>query len=362
MSSPVTDTTPAGTRRADPTLVQPLITRLACGETSILVIGGSFWLLYALAVAVAAMRVYDDPTAGTRLPAGEVFGTWAFFGIALPGTLSAFLWSQRKLQAEFPGLAAELDLPDAVRARAAHELHRLPVRAHLANLAAGLTLGLAHDTLLGGVTATLTGLATTPISLLLLVTSLSTICLWVLVFAISAQSIASAVQLARLTRTHLQLNLAPHPAAHSLGVIAARSTLPTLVVLGAMPLLFFDGEAPWAAVVPGALASVLSIGALFLIPLNGLRLRVAEFKAGQIAAVQQAIASLGPMRSDGPRDIERNRARELALLLSLRRELQQISPWPVGTDVIMRVLLYGIIPPLTWIAAAMVEFSLENLL
>ena len=48
------------------------------------------------------------------------------------------------------------------------------------------------------------------------------------------------------------------------------------------------------------------------------------------------------------------------MLASLRREVDHLSAWPIGSQSIQRLLLYGIIPPFTWVAAAFVEMSLEN--
>lgn len=344
-----------------PSRVRPLLTRVALSAVPLPRIIAAVLVPYATALMVALWSDRDKAIAGF-IPLTESIGNWTFFSVAITGTLVGFLWAQRRLCADFPALAAALALPPEVARDAADDLHRVPAPVLHGNLALGITLGLAHDVILDSTTARLLGLSDVSHSPLRLLFSLSTVALWTLTFAIATQLISSARQLSRLVGAHLEPGLGGNPAAHRLGVIASRSIVPTLILVAALPLLIFDSEPRWSAVVPGAVMSLALIVVLFLAPLGGLRARVEAFKREQIAAVDRALASIGPLGRDAPRDIERNRARELASLLSLRRELQAISPWPVGASVFGRVLLYGIIPPLTWIAAAMVEFSLAGLL
>jgi hypothetical protein len=50
---------------------------------------------------------------------------------------------------------------------------------------------------------------------------------------------------------------------------------------------------------------------------------------------------------------------ELNAQLSLRREIREVSEWPFDFSVLTRLLLYLIIPPLTWIGAALIEVLID---
>ena len=78
------------------------------------------------------------------------------------------------------------------------------------------------------------------------------------------------------------------------------------------------------------------------------------------------VASLRPERRTRPthREIRRfDRDGERYLLLVLyRRQVVDTSEWPLSAGSASRVVLYVVIPPLAWIAAAVVENLVSNLL
>jgi hypothetical protein len=49
-------------------------------------------------------------------------------------------------------------------------------------------------------------------------------------------------------------------------------------------------------------------------------------------------------------------------LLLYRREVQQVSEWPFDMLALTRLGLYLILPPLTWVAAALIENMVDKLL
>jgi hypothetical protein len=49
-------------------------------------------------------------------------------------------------------------------------------------------------------------------------------------------------------------------------------------------------------------------------------------------------------------------------LLLYRREIQQASEWPFDMPTLTRLGLYLILPPLTWVAAALIENLVDKLL
>jgi hypothetical protein len=53
---------------------------------------------------------------------------------------------------------------------------------------------------------------------------------------------------------------------------------------------------------------------------------------------------------------------ELAPLLSYKREIAGVSTWPFDIGNVTRFSLYLVIPPLTWVAAALIENLVDSVL
>ena len=51
---------------------------------------------------------------------------------------------------------------------------------------------------------------------------------------------------------------------------------------------------------------------------------------------------------------------DLAPVLIYRREIAEASEWPFDMSVMGRLALYLIIPPLTWIGAALIEILIDS--
>ena len=52
----------------------------------------------------------------------------------------------------------------------------------------------------------------------------------------------------------------------------------------------------------------------------------------------------------------------LNALLAYRREIADVSEWPFDFSVLTRLMLYLIIPPLTWVGAALIEILIDSAL
>ena len=49
-------------------------------------------------------------------------------------------------------------------------------------------------------------------------------------------------------------------------------------------------------------------------------------------------------------------------LLAFRREIMHVSEWPFDIGLLARLLLYLILPPLTWVGAALIENLVDSVL
>jgi len=110
------------------------------------------------------------------------------------------------------------------------------------------------------------------------------------------------------------------------------------------------GEIPAAAYVPGLLATGVPILLLAARPVWPVHRRIAATKREALARVQEEIDALAPPGQALPADLP-----TLAPLLTYRRELQAAPEWPFDLGVMARLAFYLIIPPLTWVGAALIE-------
>ncbi len=129
--------------------------------------------------------------------------------------------------------------------------------------------------------------------------------------------------------------------------LARLATVDVLVTAGAiafMPLQSLDAQFRLHNYQSGILIGVIT-GALFLLlPLLGIRRRIRQAKAERLQALQGQI--------DAAR---RDDAAGLELLLSHRDRLTSLPNWPLNIRLLTRVLAYGVLAPMAWVAAALVE-------
>lgn len=95
-----------------------------------------------------------------------------------------------------------------------------------------------------------------------------------------------------------------------------------------------------------------------VLPLRGVHRRIAQAKAEELSWLD---ADLGKRRSsirDGGGGAEPGKFADLA---AHRREVSDVSEWPVNTSTYVRFALYSLIPVASWAAAALVERFVDAL-
>lgn len=105
-----------------------------------------------------------------------------------------------------------------------------------------------------------------------------------------------------------------------------------------------------------ALLVALPAAALLLIrPMWSVHQRLRALKGQELAAVSERIRT-------APRHLDEPAMTELETLLQRRHRIHEASTWPINVAMVSRMILYGVLPPLAWVAAALVERTLEGLL
>jgi hypothetical protein len=114
-----------------------------------------------------------------------------------------------------------------------------------------------------------------------------------------------------------------------------------------------DSASDWVSIVPGLAASFVPSLALFFIPVWPLHKRLRASKAASLDDIDNSIQALGNLSGLALTNVES--VEQLNRLLLLRREVQLVSIWPYDTSNMFRFMLYLLLPPLTWVGAALVE-------
>lgn len=94
---------------------------------------------------------------------------------------------------------------------------------------------------------------------------------------------------------------------------------------------------------------------LLLRPMWSVHRRLHARKREELAAVNALIRS-------APRALETRAMAALELLLQRRGRVHEAPTWPLNVAMVTRMILYGVLPPAAWVAAALVERTLEALL
>ena len=134
---------------------------------------------------------------------------------------------------------------------------------------------------------------------------------------------------------------------------ASTAVLSTLALIGAQaafPILMIDSDAGLVAFIPGMIATAGPMVLIAIRPIWPLHERLAEARRSLLDELNQHIASALPPEPAHPETLAR-----LAPLLTYRREIQNVSEWPFDLGTMTRLGLYLIIPPLTWVGAALIE-------
>lgn len=132
-----------------------------------------------------------------------------------------------------------------------------------------------------------------------------------------------------------------------LGGFVRQPLFSLLIVAGAMalmPLQSLDFELRWLNFRAGLIVSIPSILALVLPPIWGLHSNMRNVIRARVAELQVEI-----------NNCDRNDFAQLALLTEHRETVRDFNSWPLDVGLVGKVLFYVFIPPLAWVAAALVE-------
>ncbi|MCB1683858.1 MAG: hypothetical protein R3E82_02590 [Pseudomonadales bacterium] len=216
-----------------------------------------------------------------------------------------------------------------------------------------VTLGILHNWLLWDSGLGMTRALKQPD---LLATIISSSFIWIVMTFVIASLISNALLFNRLSK-RVHLDLLNTRALTPFASVAVSSTLAIIGAQAAFPILIFAGEMNPLAFVPGLFATGIPMLLLFFWPIWPVHRLLHHRKRRELERVDGEIA-----RSPRPELNDQQGLSELNSKLNYRREIEAVSEWPFDSSAVSRLLLYLIIPPLTWVGAALIEILVDSAL
>jgi hypothetical protein len=151
------------------------------------------------------------------------------------------------------------------------------------------------------------------------------------------------------------------PSRHAaFGTAALRPALFLIGILCAYTLLFIGSKNPFeGAVWIGILASSVPMLGIVALPLRGIRRRIREQRQVTLAALDTRLDAL---TSADIACVNADDLFQLDAILDMRERVAKAPSWPFDVAAIKRILLYTVLPPMTWAAAAIVEMMIDSAL
>ncbi len=166
---------------------------------------------------------------------------------------------------------------------------------------------------------------------------------WTLVGFMIAWRIRTCVELWRLGRG-LDADLLDTESWRSFGRVATANVVFIAGAVALQALQSLDAEFRWDNYEAGSFVGLVSAAFLFWLPLDGLRRRMRELKRDRLAAFAPTIAAISPT------DVVR-----LETALQHRDRIASAPTVPVDLTIASRIVASIVLPPLAWVAAALVE-------
>ena len=217
-------------------------------------------------------------------------------------------------------------------------------------LSIGLLSGCAHNALLlGGVTPSY-------IFSSYFLPFITTVLVWLIMTCVISSLIDNALLFRDLAR-RININLLNPRSLTPFGSVAVSSTLAMIGAQAAFPAMMLETDVAYVTYVPGLIATGAPMIFMFLLPVWPVHRRIVTAKRSELDRVSEEIIDQTQATPDDQRAYVL-----LNPLLTYRREITTVPEWPFDTSVIGRLAVYLIIPPLTWIGAAMIENLIDSAL
>ncbi len=284
-----------------------------------------------------------------------------FYSLIIAYIVPIFSYITAKSQEALLELRPLLKLDDQAFEKVYTKLSSSSLRIVAIQVGAGALLGLIHMGFVrGSAVATLTEALADRSGLM---STIGAVLVWVVMTTVISMLVRQAVVFARLGAHNVQVTLLNTRKLLPFARVSITASLAIIGALALFPLIGVESGMNLIEVLPGAIATLAPLVALFIVPVWPIHRRLEKLKDQHLASVNQRIESrLAAANAPDASCPEADVLEDLAPLLGYRREVAQVSTWPFDGSNVTRLLFYMIIPPLTWAGAALIENLVDWLL
>ena len=281
-----------------------------------------------------------------------------FYSLTIAYIIPIFSYITAKSQEALLELRPLLDLEDGAFEKLRAHLDSTSLSVAALQMGAGAVLGVIHMSLIRGSVSDVftTALASRPG----FVSTLGAIAVWIVMTTVISMLIKQAILFARLGAYHVQVTLLDTSRLLPFARVSISASLAIIGALALFPLIGIESGMNLMEVLPGAIATLVPLLAIFVVPVWPIHRRLAVMKERHLASLNERIETrleAGGGLFPGTEVLE-----DLVPLLVYRREIAQVSTWPFDGSNVTRMTFYLIIPPLTWAGAALIENLVDRLL
>ena len=301
-----------------------------------------------LAVMVLAFIVVTDVR--------SVFSSGALFFCAITAYIvPVFSYINRISVQAVDDLRALLDMPGEEVQRVRRSISHQSLGWNLLVTGLGLAGGFLHLYLIeSGKGTSIAQELSSPRELM---GDLGALIVWVVMTVTIFSLTQNAIRIGKLARKLRPINLFRIDKLLPFARVAIGSSLAVIGSFALYPLLFIDQDITIWTAVPGLISTAIPMVIMLLLPMWPAHKRIKTSKAEQLLrcntqldeALHHSVA-------------EQSRLAEINHLLDHRQHLQRVPDWPIDIGAVSRLILYLIIPPVTWVGAALIENAVDALL
>jgi hypothetical protein len=281
-----------------------------------------------------------------------------FYSLIIAYIIPIFSYITAKSQEALLELRPLLELDDPAFDKLRAHLDSTSLRMIMLQLGSGALLGFIHMSLirgsaLGVFTKALAGRSE-------FVSTIGALIVWVVMTTVISMLIRQAILFARLGAYHVQVTLLSTGKLLPFARVSISASLAIIGALALFPLIGIESGMNHMEILPGAIATLVPLLVIFIVPVWPIHRRLVVMKERQLASLNDRIET--HLKGGESLIPEAEVLEKLAPLLTYRREIAQVSTWPFDGSNVIRLLFYLFIPPLTWAGAALIENLVDWLL
>jgi hypothetical protein len=319
-----------------------------------LLLPGRFGLLFTGLLIFALLAVAFVGMGDVR----TLFSSGALFFCAMPAYIvPVFGYINRISVQAVADLRDSLDMPQEEFGQFQRALSHRSLSWNILVTAAGLIGGLLHLLIIeGGRGVNLAyGLSHTVES----AGDLGALIVWVVMTITIVSLVQNGIRIGRLARKMRPINLFRTDRLLPFARVAVSSSLALIGSLALFPLLSIDESISVLTALPGLVATVVPMIAMMLLPMWPAHKLIKIKKVQEISHLNAQLDSLESSAGQLP---DHARLDKINRVLDHRQHLQRVSDWPLDIGALSQLGVYLIIPPLTWVGAALIENIVDALL